>query len=106
LLFVADTFFSLISIVLSFFLFVIPFSLFSSTSSSSTIFILLNTSVVFVSLNLRELRSDKKFVELFKNLQEEVMKIDLKSYMSEYELEAFNGCLMVLNADLKVYPIV
>jgi hypothetical protein len=51
-------------------------------------------------------RIDKRSVELFKNLQEEVMKIDLKSYMSEYELEVFNGCLMVLNADLKVYPIV
>ncbi len=51
-------------------------------------------------------RIDKKSVELFKNLLEEVLKIDLKSYMSEYEIEMFKEYIMVLNADLKVYPIV
>ena len=47
----------------------------------------------------------KQAIDLYRELCDQVAKLDLTQYLTEYEIEVFNESIEVLNNDLKVYQV-
>lgn len=70
----------------------------------------LNNMVILIELINVELGIHKKMrkqaSDLYQKLQKQIKVIDLKLLMSEYEIEAFEESIEVLDSDLLDYPII